>query len=259
VPTVAISCPPRGPFDPTSGYYSQFYEDYTLAYVFRDTKHGTYVDVGANDPDNNNVTKYFYLLGWRGVNIEPNPDMLTRLKKARPEDVNLGLGISDTPGVLKFYRFGNTYSGLSTFDRSIALQYKKTGLDFDELEVPVSTLQDVLEKNTLLIHGFTFLNVDVEGFEQHVLSSVDLKQQPATVVMVEATAPDTEHATYQHWEPLLSAAGYLFAMDDGLNRYYVARTHRDLLTKFAEVNYCVETDKISKSIKLNGFLNDDRP
>jgi FkbM family methyltransferase len=215
--------------------------------------------VGANDPDANNVTKYFYLLGWRGVNIEPNPDMLTLLQKARTEDVNLGFGISDTPGVLSFYRFGSAYSGLSTFDRNIALHYKKMGFDFDELTIPVSTLQDVLEKNPLVAHGVTFLNVDVEGFEKHVLSSVDLKQQPGTVVMVEATAPDTENATYQLWEPLLSAAGYLFAMDDGLNRYYVAPSHRDLLTKFAEINYCVEMDKISKNIKLNGFVTDAPP
>ena len=222
--------------------------------VFRDLKHGTYIDVGANDPDTNNVTKYFYLLGWRGVNIEPNPDMLALLKKARSEDVNLGVGISDTPGVLSFYRFGSVYSGLSTFDRNIALQHKKRGFDFDELNIPVSTLQDVLEKNPLVTHGVTFMNVDVEGFEKRVLSSLDLKQEPAAVIMIEATAPDTESDTHQQWEPLLSAAGYRFAMDDGLNRYYVARSHRPLLTRFAEVNYCVEMDKISKNIKLDGFL-----
>jgi len=102
--------------------------------------------------------------------------------------------------------------------------------------------------------GFTFLNVDVEGFERQVFSSVNLKQHPASVILAEATVPLTETPSYQAWEPTLFAAGYLFAMDDGLNRYYVHPDHRDLLRRFAEAHYCVEMDKISKGIKLNGYL-----
>src|SRR6478609_7897519 len=48
--TVAISCPERGPFGPGTPFYSQFYEDYILSYVFQDVAKGTYVDVGAYDP-----------------------------------------------------------------------------------------------------------------------------------------------------------------------------------------------------------------
>ena len=58
------------------------------------------MDVGANDPDQNSVTKLFYLAGWRGINIEPNPDMIELLEKNRPEDTNLKVGISDKPGTL---------------------------------------------------------------------------------------------------------------------------------------------------------------
>jgi len=247
-----IHCPTRGEFNPSSGYYSQFYEDYILSYVFRDVHNGTYVDVGANHPDENSVTKYFYRLGWRGVNIEPNPDMLALLEKARTEDINVGVGISDTVGTLIFYRFKRV-PGFSTFDHDIALRHQGNGVEFDEISVPVTTLNAVLDKNEKVKHGFTFLNVDVEGFERHVFASVDLMQHPPTVVMAEATAPGTENPTYLGWESLLSQAGYMFAMDDGLNRYYVHPSHNDVLARFVEVNYCVEKDKLSKGIKLNGF------
>ena len=249
----SIRCPARGPFDASSGYYAQFYEDYILAYVLRDVKKGVYVDVGANDPDENSVTKYFYQAGWRGINIEPNPDMLTLLKKARPEDINLGIGISDKPGFLTFYRFAR-FSGLSTFNRDLALQHRAKGVEFDTIPIPVSTLDEVFEQHENVKHGVTFLNVDVEGFEQYVFASVDLGHHPATVVMAEATAPETEVPSYQPWQSALFAAGYLFAMDDGLNRYYVHPSHSGLLARFVEVNYCVEMDKIAKGIKLNGYL-----
>jgi FkbM family methyltransferase len=250
-----FQCPVRGPFDASSGYYSQFYEDYILSYVFRDQKSGTYVDVGANDPDKSSLTKYFYLAGWRGVNIEPNPDMLALLKKARTEDVNVGVGVSDAPGILTFYRF-KSVPGISTFDRDIAMRHNKRGFAFDEMKIPVVPLNKVLDDIERTKHGFDFLNADVEGFERQVLSSIDFKQHPATVVMAEATAPETDNPTYQHWESILISAGYIYGMDDGLNRYYVHPAHRDLLTRFVEVNYCVQMDKVSKHIHLNGFGED---
>jgi FkbM family methyltransferase len=250
-----IQCPPRGPFDDSSGYFSQFYEDYILSYVLRDESTGTYVDVGANNPDVASVTKYFYRRGWRGVNIEPNPDMLALLQKSRPEDVNVGVGISDTPGTLTFYNFP-TVPGISTFDRDIALQHRERGFAFEEESIPVKTLNDVLQTNERVSGGFTFLNVDVEGFEQHVLNSIDLGAHPAAIVMVESTVPDTNIPTYQNWEPILFSAGYHFAMDDGLNRYYVHPSHTALLPRFVTVDYCVRMDKLDKGIRLNGVTED---
>ena len=43
-----------------------------LARVFAGRRTGFYVDVGAADPVNLSVTKWFYDLGWSGLNIEPN-------------------------------------------------------------------------------------------------------------------------------------------------------------------------------------------
>ena len=122
--TTTIQCPPRGPFGNGPTYYSQFYEDYVLAYVFKDHEHGFYVDVGANDPDDKSVTKYFYLAGWRGINIEPIPELIEKLNKSRPEDTNKGVAISDRPGELPFYKGGGKASGLSTLSPAIAAAHR---------------------------------------------------------------------------------------------------------------------------------------
>lgn len=251
---VAISCPTRGAFGPGARFFSQFYEDYILSYVFRGTPKGLYVDVGANDPDLSSVTRLFYEKGWRGVNIEPNPELVAKLQARRPRDANLGVGISDAAATLTFFKFETRANGLSTFDPEIAKRHRAAGYNYEEMTIPVVTLTEALAKSGLVTGGFDFLNVDVEGFERRVLSGLDFARHPPRVMILEATAPLTEQATQHQWEDLVFAKGYTFALDDGLNRYYVRRTERDLQERFLQVAYCVGRDKRAKGVKLDGFM-----
>lgn len=250
-PTVTILCPTRGPFGDGPTYYSQFYEDYILAYVFKDQPIGFYVDVGANDPDKNSVTKYFYLAGWRGINIEPIPELVEKLNKSRPEDTNKGVAISDKPGELTLYK-GVEASGLSTLNPKIAASHRAKGFEFTTIKVPVITLNTVLDEHAKH-REITFLNVDVEGFEKQVLSSIDLTRYHPRVIMAESTAPLTEAASHKAWESILIRNGYIFAMDDGLNRYYVHSSEERLLPKFIEADFCVRHDKLEKRLHLDGY------
>lgn len=250
--TITIQCPVRGAFGNGPTYYSQYYEDYILGYVFKDHEHGFYVDVGANDPDDSSVTKYFYLAGWRGINIEPIPALVEKLNKSRPEDTNKGVAISDRPGELPFYKSVKN-SGLSTLSPKIAASHRAKGYEFTKIMIPVTTLTAVLDEDAKGKSEITFLNVDVEGFEKQVFSSLDFKRYQPRVIMAESTAPLTEAPTHQAWEPILIDNGYIFAMDDGLNRYYVHKSEEKLLAKFIEVNYCVLRDKLEKRLHLDGF------
>jgi FkbM family methyltransferase len=247
-----IQCPPRGAFRDNPTYYAQFYEDYILGYVFKDQKSGFYVDVGANDPDESSVTKYFYLAGWRGINIEPIPELVEKLNKARPEDTNKGVAISDRPGQLTFYK-GVKASGLSTLSPKIAAAHRAKGFEFTTIRIPVTTLNAVLDEHAKDRPEITFMNVDVEGFEKQVLSGIDFKRYHPRVIMAESTAPLTEVATHQVWESILIGNGYIFAMDDGLNRYYVHGSEESLLPKFVEADFCVRRDKLDKRLNLDGY------
>lgn len=249
--SVAISCPVRGEFANGPTYYSQFYEDYILGYVFKDQKTGFYVDVGANDPDDATVTKYFYLAGWRGINIEPIPDLVAKLNASRPEDVNKGVAISDTSGELTFYK-AVRFSGLSTLDATVAAQHKARGIEFQEIKVPVTTLNAVLDEHAKGRPEITFLNADVEGLEQKVFSGLDFSRYRPRVIMAESTAPLSEVDTHAAWESILTSHGYVFAIDDGLNRYYVDQS-QNLLPRFLEASYCVGMDKVGKRIHQDGF------
>lgn len=250
--TTTIQCPVRGAFGNGPTYYSQYYEDYILGYVFKGYEHGFYVDVGANDPDDSSVTKSFYLAGWRGINIEPIPELIEKLNKSRPEDTNKGVAISDKPGQLAFYK-GVKNSGLSTLSPKIAAAHRANGYEFTKIMIPVTTLTAVLDEHAKGKPEITFMNVDVEGFEKQVFSSLDFKRYTPRVIMAESTAPLTEAPTYQVWESILINNGYIFAMSDGLNRYYVHNSEEKLLPKFIEANYCVLRDKLDKRLHLDGF------
>jgi len=77
-----------------------------------------------------------------------------------------------------------------------------------------------------------FLKVDVEGFEEAVLRGNQWQLHRPWVVVVEATLPMSQTESYQGWEPILLNADYLFAYADGLNRFYVAKEHANLLEVF---------------------------
>ena len=67
--------------------YAQNLEDYHLDLVFADVTRGTYVDVGGGHPVADNVTFWFYLKGWHGLIVEPQPALAGAYRHIRPRDV----------------------------------------------------------------------------------------------------------------------------------------------------------------------------
>ena len=51
--------------------HAQNFEDVILNRALEDVESGFYIDIGANDPDIDSVTRYFYEKGWSGIKIEP--------------------------------------------------------------------------------------------------------------------------------------------------------------------------------------------
>jgi FkbM family methyltransferase len=204
--------------------YSQSHEDVRLRRAFPDAGGGFYVDVGANDPLTGSVTKHFYDRGWRGVNVEPIPGLLDRLRVERPRDLNLGVGLSDRPGRLPFFE-SSTVPGWSTFSPGVAHAYRARGLELLERTVPVTTLALLCEEHA--DRPIDFLKVDVEGHEREVLVGADWGRWRPRVVVVENAWPE-------RWEPLLLNADYQLAAADPLNRYYVRGEDRQLAPVLAE-------------------------
>ena len=211
--------------------YAQNFEDVVLMRALQDVKEGFYIDVGAFSPDFHSVTKAFYERGWRGVNIEPNPECEAHFKSNRPRDINLAVGVGDKPGRMRLNVFSDT--GLSTLDDSIAGGHVSTGRSSASREVQIVTLNDVFRDHVGPQTAVHFAKIDVEGFEMQVVQGNDWTANRPWIVLVEATLPLTQVATYMSWEPILLAARYVHAYSDGLNRFYVAEEHQELIAKLA--------------------------
>lgn len=213
--------------------YAQNYEDVMLHRALGHIERGFYIDVGAQDPETDSVTRAFYERGWRGINIEPVQHWFKRLQEQRPHDINLQVAASDHPGELKLYESDN--SGLSTSDDTFAADAREHGWTLRETTVPCVTLEQICADHA--VDAVHFLKVDCEGAEEQALRGMPFSKVRPWIVVVEATEPNSTKPTHQQWESLLTGHQYRFVYFDGINRYYIAEEHAELREAFVVPPY----------------------
>jgi FkbM family methyltransferase len=211
--------------------YAQRFEDFYLMRCFGGRANGFYIDIGSGHPVYDNVSFAFYLNGWHGITVEPNP-WLSRLSRAvRLRDRHIEALVGSATGEATFYRV-HDYHGLSTmFEDHARAAQKEFGKSADAVTVPVTTLR------ALCAHApasFEFLKIDVEGAEADVIKSGDWQRFRPKVVVVEALAPYTLAPAFDQWEGFLAQHGYGYVWFDSLNRYYLAAEAGELKACFAD-------------------------
>jgi FkbM family methyltransferase len=210
--------------------YAQNFEDVMLWRALKHVRQGVYVDVGAQHPVIDSVSKAFYQRGWRGIHIEPVPEFAELLRKDRPDETVLQVALGATEGTLELNVIAAT--GLSTAVAAHARRHhEQQGMQVQRIEVPVLTLTSALQ--ALSGKQVHWLKIDVEGFEEQVLSGWDSRILRPWVMVLEATVPGESTLDYQRWDPILVGADYQFVYFDGLNRFYIAREHGELAAAFA--------------------------
>ena len=209
--------------------YAQNNEDVMLARVFRGLDAGFYIDVGAQDPRIDSVTKAFYDRGWRGINIEPVEFWYQKLCLERPRDINLCMAAGDREGLVDFYEVPDT--GLSTSSAEFAQRHRVAGYALTASKARVRSLDTICaEHGVQVVH---FLKIDAEGDEAKVLQGIDLGRLRPWIILVEATEPNSSVSTHAQWESLIVDRGYDCVYNDGLNRFYLASEHAALADAFA--------------------------
>lgn len=201
--------------------WAQNAEDIMLLRIFGHKRRGTWIDVGANHPANDSVTRNFYELGWRGINVEPIGKFHDLLVRERPEDTNLRCGLSDHAGEMTFYQDESNLDW-STFDRHVARGYAAGGHTIVEVVVPVTTLADVCSRHLQPGRLIDFLKLDVEGHEMAVLAGHDFTAFRPTIVIAEVQ-PEKAAAM----DAFLGSRNYVKKWFDGTNNWYVDTLQED--------------------------------
>ena len=225
--------------------YAQNFEDVMLMRAFADVGSGIYIDIGAQDPTIDSVSRVFHERGWRGLHVEPCSHYAAQLRRERPGDTVIEAAITERPGIIEFFEIPGT--GISTIDEAIAQGHSDRGHEIVRRQVPAMPLSAVLARfANETVH---WLKIDVEGAERAALASWGDANVRPLVVVVESTVPMTQILSHTEWEPLLLVRGYEFVYFDGLNRFYVSSAARALRTSLTT------PPNLFDDFELNGTAN----
>jgi FkbM family methyltransferase len=212
--------------------YAQRFEDFHLWRCLGDQPSGFYIDIGAGHPVYDNVSFAFYLAGWRGIAVEPNPALAALGRAVRPRD-HLYEGLCGAAAGEATLYLQREFHGLSTTVAEHALAAEsEVGRIAEAVTLPMTTLAALCEAHAPA--AFEFLKVDVEGAEADVLRGADFSRFRPKVIIVEAIKPLSLAPAWDEWEPLLGSHGYAYVWDDELNRYYVAEEARAITPRLTE-------------------------
>lgn len=204
--------------------YAQYNEDVILSALFYDVKKGFYVDVGANHPLIDSVTKAFYKQGWHGINIEPIERLYKLIAKDRPQDINLQIGVGAEEGLQNFREYTDL-PGHSTFDTK-QKNAESQDLVHQDYKVKLQSLAQIFGEHE--VGHIHFLKIDVEGFEHEVIKGNNWQKYRPEVICIEAN-----HVS-ENWKQELKKNDYDLFLFDGLNEYYVEKKSWWRTQDFAE-------------------------
>lgn len=203
--------------------YSQNFEDVILKRALRDVKLGYYIDIGANDPDKDSVSKAFYLEGWRGVHVEPVPEFAHALRAARPDETVIEAAVTNTKGPIEVFNVLDT--GLSTGNADFAARHRAAGFEVTAIKIKTVPLSSLLAKRgDEPIH---WLKIDVEGMEADVLRSWGAAPQRPWIVVIESTEPNSQVENFEDWHDELTKRKYALQYFGGLNRFYLHQSQSE--------------------------------
>ena len=187
--------------------FAQFGEDYVISNILKELeipeKQADYIEIGVDNPFKGNNTYFLHLAGARGVLIEANPESIPLIKAVRKNQIVMNKVISDKRGKIPFYIAD--YPSLSSLSiENIKLNH---GNVKDTIFLESVTINDVLamQSNTVV------LSIDIEGYDEIVLKSIDFKRYQPKIICAEVGKPERELICY------MNSKGYHLAFCNYIN------------------------------------------
>ena len=213
-------------------YYSQSQQDKIVDILFSKKMNGFFVDIGAHNGVNFSNSLFFEKYrDWKGVCIEPIPEVFEELEKNRNCHLINGV-ISDSKEILEFKRvhgYGGMLSGILKYREKLHDERTDSELEkydgFAEIiSIQSYTLKEILDK--IGTQKVDYLSLDIEGGEFEVLQSINFKELDITCLTVENNYNADEPRKY------MKKNGYLLLK--------IAGHSDDFYFKKDKVNYLIK-------------------
>lgn len=213
--------------------YSQSGEDLIALNIFLilGIEAPRYLDVGAHHPFNISNTALFYERGFRGINIEANPNLYNNFVKLRSEDQNVCVGIGAKEGTLPFYMI-DKWSGRNSFQKDEVELFVKEHPEFtitEVMDIPVITLDQAVEQYAGGKYP-EYMSLDIEGIDYAaVKASRIFKEQGPVVLVTECEVDRGKKQIQSNMRSLMEEMGYFEYCITFSNSIYVKNEYRERL------------------------------
>jgi hypothetical protein len=194
---------------------------------FQNATAGFFVEVGANEPtEPESQTWHLEQMGWRGILIEPIPDLANKARMTRPN--------------AKVWQVACTSSaeeGSVEFLIPIANQQLVTGhaslranidehnyTNFEKITTEATTLTKILKSEN--VDRIDFLSIDVEGAELEVLLGLDLTKYRPKLILLE------DKHLYMSKHRYLRKNGYKISQRLNRNCWYILNNIKGPTTSY---------------------------
>ncbi|HJZ59248.1 MAG TPA: FkbM family methyltransferase [Gemmataceae bacterium] len=192
------AAPKNSPWDKaTDRSFAQCGEDIIMAWLLTKApltlEKPSYLDIGTWEPIVSNNTYVFYVKGGRGVLVEPNGALAEVIRRERPEDklLTVGIGVDDATEA-DYWMFNDAQ--LNTFDKASAEQVMK--LDRIKLEkvvkLPLISINRVIAEH-MGGKAPDALSIDTEGLDLKILQTLDYEKYRPKLICVETIIATTFH------------------------------------------------------------------
>lgn len=175
---------------PSNKSFSQYGEDLIISNFFKKigVKNGTYLDIGAFHPRWLSNTHLLAKNGWSGtvVDIDQHKTKLFKFFREGCIPVTGAVASLSSPVEIKAYFFRRFFSEIDTLSEAEAIKTKlRTGIKYDERIVNTYSINSILDKTIESFGKIDFINIDIEGIDEIILSEIDFSRFKITAICFE--------------------------------------------------------------------------
>lgn len=163
--------------------FSKSGDDIQLMKLINNNTPGVYVDIGCWHPVKASNSYYFYVRGWKGICIDPNPELKVLYDKFREKDNFINAGIGESGTSLDYFMLEE--SSMNTFSKEFLIKHELESKVIKKINVPLYSLKDILEANLNTKDRLDFFDIDVEGFDLEVLKTNDWNKYRPKIIIIE--------------------------------------------------------------------------
>jgi len=206
---------------------SQFQQDLRVVDFYKKKTHGFFIEIGASDGINFSNTCFLErYYEWKGICVEPIPEIYSKLVKNRPNSKCFNLAVYNKSDITVPFSISNDWSLLSGITENIDYHSKLVNKNKTTIDVTTISLTDLLDRAEAPTF-IEYLSLDTEGSEYEILKDFDFKKYTIGLIDVEHNWVEPRRTQIRE---LLVSNGYIYRCKNMCDDvyYHVSLARQDI-------------------------------